>query len=369
MNCGSTVEFVSALCDGEVIPVEAVRHIRNCKTCGITLREYLEIGTELRCEASLEPVEAASPISWERKKRIGSNWLREASEIIRIPRFAVALMIVTILGLSSGLVALKTRAARTGQILTLTLRPSESSSGGPVQCSMLTDGPKIAPCSVILAVESGTVASSTRIVARDENRFELGVRSKFVSKQAAEADKTLESSLSYPFKNLDTWPEKRLWLELGQNVPIEIAGGETMTLRAAFSNEGFSADPRFARNPDELDVSFPVLLEGKIVVFDIPSATASATSKGGCVFMYAPASGRYVLSLSPFAGSVEGRIEQNRIHFEMNGRPYEFVLGAPTADGKRIWILHDSKYRPSLEKEGAQDNQPFVGSADSQHCD
>jgi hypothetical protein len=369
MNCGLVTEFVSALCDGESIPHEAAEHISKCKTCRLTLREYSEIGAELRCAASLEPFEATPTVLWERKKRIGHNWLREAAETMRVPRFAVALMIVAILGLSFGLVVLKARAGISGQILFLTLRTSDSFAGGPVQCSVLTDGAKAVPCSLILALNSGTVASSIRISARDGNRFELGVRSKFVSKQAAESDKMLELSVSYPFKNLDSWPEKRFWLELGQNVPIEIAGGETMTLTAALSDQSSFVDARFEPKPDELSVFFPVLLQGNRLVFDIDGATAIAdSSKSGCVFMYAPESGRYVLSLSRLGGSVEGRIEQSRIYFEMDGKPYQFVMGAPIADGTHIWILHDPEYRPSLETEGARDDQPFVGAADSRHC-
>jgi hypothetical protein len=54
--------------------------------------------------------------------------------------------------------------------------------------------------------------------------------------------------------------------------------------------------------------------------------------------------------------------------FEMNAKPYQFVIGAPIADGTGIWILHDPKYRPSTETEGARDDRPFVGGSDLGHC-
>jgi hypothetical protein len=59
MNCGEAAEFVSTFCDGETIPRAAAEHIGECKACHAQLREYAEIGAELRRVASLRPMEAS----------------------------------------------------------------------------------------------------------------------------------------------------------------------------------------------------------------------------------------------------------------------------------------------------------------------
>ncbi len=54
MICTEAAEFVSALCDGEIIPPTAAEHIGTCPACQARLRDYLNLGVELRRTASLE---------------------------------------------------------------------------------------------------------------------------------------------------------------------------------------------------------------------------------------------------------------------------------------------------------------------------
>lgn len=370
MNCGQATEFVSALCDGERIPHEAAEHISECEACRVTLRAYSEIGAELRCAASLEAFNETRSMVWEKKVQgITPNLWRKGWETMRVPRLAVVLMLIAIVALSSGLVILKARAGAAGQIIVLTIRTPGSLGDGTIRCSILTESSKAAPCSIIQGLKSGTLANSIRITARDGNRFELGVRSKFVPDQTAQSGKPPGSSVSYPFKDLDSWPEKRYWLEPDQKLDIEIVGVGNMTVTAELSDQTpavvTSADTKLEPEQDELRVITPLLLQGKSLVFDLEGASATAfNGRTGCVFMYAPASGRYVLSLSPLDGAVEGRIEWTRIDFEMNGKPYQFVMGAPIANSTRIWILHEPNYRPSMETPGARDNQLFIAASD-----
>ena len=42
MICTEAAEFVSALCDGEIIPPSAAEHIGGCSSCKARLSDYLD---------------------------------------------------------------------------------------------------------------------------------------------------------------------------------------------------------------------------------------------------------------------------------------------------------------------------------------
>ena len=64
MRCDEAAEFVSARCDGEVIPQTAAEHLETCALCHALLEEYMEMGAELRRTASLEIEQGVSPRIW-----------------------------------------------------------------------------------------------------------------------------------------------------------------------------------------------------------------------------------------------------------------------------------------------------------------
>jgi hypothetical protein len=64
MMCDETAEFVSALCDGDAIPRAAAEHVSGCASCQARLKEYMEMGAELRLMASLAMEESVSPRVW-----------------------------------------------------------------------------------------------------------------------------------------------------------------------------------------------------------------------------------------------------------------------------------------------------------------
>jgi exosortase len=82
MKCEEAAAFVSALCDGESIPPGAGGHVGACETCQARLKEYGEIGMELRSLASaelrhvagLESPEEVRARTWETRQRTTSSW-------------------------------------------------------------------------------------------------------------------------------------------------------------------------------------------------------------------------------------------------------------------------------------------------------
>jgi hypothetical protein len=96
MKCAEAAEFVSALCDGERIPPAEAEHVGVCETCSVRLREYLEMGAELRRLASLELTEETRARGWTKTPRITPSWWLKGWETIRIPRIAFALLLIAI---------------------------------------------------------------------------------------------------------------------------------------------------------------------------------------------------------------------------------------------------------------------------------
>ena len=103
----------------------AAGHIGTCASCQGRLRDYIEIGVELRRVASLESLEEARPRAWEKNRVILSIWWQKGWETMRIPRFAFALLLMGIIGLSSGLtlVGVRAHAREAAIMLTVALEP------------------------------------------------------------------------------------------------------------------------------------------------------------------------------------------------------------------------------------------------------
>lgn len=103
MKCNEAGEFVSRLCDGQVIPPEAAEHVGACGECRTRLDEYLRMGAELRRVASLEQPGMVKGSFWKSKAKVQRVWWRRGATM-RIPRFAFVSMLSVILLLSGGLV-------------------------------------------------------------------------------------------------------------------------------------------------------------------------------------------------------------------------------------------------------------------------
>jgi hypothetical protein len=348
MKCEEAAEFVSALCDGETIPRAAAEHVGECEVCHARLKEYAEMGAELRRVASLEPMEEARVRAWEKNESAGSTWWWKGWETMRIPKLVFALLLVTIVVLGSSLAIVKARARTQRTVLMLTAKTAD---GKTVRCSLSLEDKNFARC-VSLFVDR---LYGFRVVSNDGDRVELGVRMGL----------TAVGALS---SQVDGLPEKLYWLRPGEKLEIEMPGagpmvvtGELMDhMPALVANDpGEQMDPK----PDELRFVSPLLLRGNEVVSDLQGATAIATEKYEGIQFYSPREGLFHVSLSPLEGAVEGRITMSRVSFDLDGQSYMFLLAAPVARGEHIWILRDASYKPSSDTL----RQGFIGSADESH--
>jgi len=329
MKCDEAAEFVSALSDGETIPREAAQHIGECARCRARLLEYAEMGAELRRVSSLQLAEEEKTPRWQKAQRLAPNWWRKGWSTVRIPRFAFALMLVAIIALASGLTIVKVRAHSQGAVLMLT---GETATGRTVRCALSIDDKKLDSCASEQIVTGVPELYGFRIISRNEDGIELGVRAKRGS--------NVPSSVN----DVDQLPETRHWFRPGEKLHADVQGGGPMVITGELLDHlppllavsGDQLDP----GPGELRFVDPVLLGGKDVLHDFQGVTVSGAAKDGGIELYAPHDGRYEISLSPLRGAAEGLVNGSRISFELNGRPYEVLTGAPVARAGRVWILH-----------------------------
>ena len=160
--------------------------------------------------------------------------------------------------------------------------------------------------------------------------------------------------------------KKQYWFEPGQTLEIEVAGLGAITVTGEFMDHMPSipvGDEVLDPKPDELRVVSPLLVRDNKVVLDFAGMTLIADTRGG-VQMYKSGLGRYLLSLSPLKGAAEGKVEQSRIFFEMDGHAYQLLTGAPVARSKGVWVLYQPQYKPSSESPGQADDSDFGGSVE-----
>jgi len=369
MKCEQAAEFVSALCDGQQIPRDAAEHIGTCRTCRALLHEYTEMGAELRRMASLECAEAPSDPRWRVSKQVVPRWWQKGWESMRIPRFAFGLLLVAIVLLASGLAAVKAQQRTKGSVLILTIK---SSDGGTTKCALPTEYGNLGGCVFMKLVKvgesNGRVAfgllnSGFRVIEKDGNRFQIGVRAEFTNQSP------IGNGKSYKLSPLavETLPEKGYWFEPGERLAIEVPNmgtievtGEALDHMPSIVTSESGAEEQMDPKEGELRVISPALLKGSKRVVDLVGFT-SVTDGKAAVVIYAPGEGRFLLSPSPVAGAVEGRVRQSRISFESAGNSYEFLMAVPITRSEHIWILHQRAYKPSRQGTGMPDDHAFGG--------
>jgi hypothetical protein len=132
--------------------------------------------------------------------------------------------------------------------------------------------------------------------------------------------------------------------------------GQVVDYMPVFSTAGETLMPA----PGELRILAPLLLKGEHWVLDGAGGRISNVEMGMGFLLYTLGSGCFALARAPFPGAVEGRVEDGRVNFEMNGEHYPFVTAAPMTRADTLWVRFGSKLKPSeLTPELRDDNGSF----------
>jgi hypothetical protein len=335
MKCEEVQEFISVLCDGEGIPPVAAEHIGACQSCSERMTDYLKIGAELRRLASMNIAGEVQSGVWKQTERNAPSWWGKGWETMRIPRFAFALLLITIMALGSGLVMSKVRAQAHGTVLMLTYKLPD---GRINRCALSLVDEKKNFCGLL---EPARLLLGLKVLSQNRDQIELGVRTKYTpfTPQAGSFTASLD--------DLEKVEEKHHWITPGQDLQIDIPDWGNMALSGELMDHmppfaavtGAQMDPK----PGKLQVVSPLLIRDKKVWFDFEG---SITMDMGGVRMYVPGKGLWKLSVLPLEGAVEAKTNLNRVSFELKGHSYTYLMGAPVARSEqRVWASVDENYR------------------------
>jgi hypothetical protein len=335
LNCNDAAEFVSALCDGEIIPPEAARHIGECAACQGRLNDYLAMGVELRRVASLEGSAPTPALALEPRPRSKPSLWQKGWETMRIPKFAFALLILGILALASSLAVVKVGARSSGSVLKL----SFSIPGEKQHDCFLDTRLKIDACGLFLRVNQSLVGFDFQSLARDGDRVQLGIRAKAIPptypNRLASAELAKEPQAQYSF-------------EVGQTLNLNVENLGVVPITGEWTDHipTLIGESQLDPSPDELRFVSPLLLRDKRVVGDMEGATSTMDKPEQADWVYFPGEGSFIISVSHIQGGREASVNMNRVSFDENGHSYTFITGAPVSREKHLWVLHQPDFKP-----------------------
>ena len=327
MECHEALPFVSTLHDGEIVPRTAAEHIGTCGACSQCLKDYAEIGAELRLMASLasepdsKPLWASPPArSWH------ALWKRFLTRPVRLPRFALGLGALVILTLSTGLGVIWAGRGESFQFQVASTGGSDTLSGGldvgsegTVQLGGRASHGFWAAKFKLLSVENGVA------------RLDVRNRSFETDPKAAEARQALDAAADHVY---EYYP--------GQTLTIPLEDGDLLTLTGKLTEKQPEINaPTLATN--QIQINRPVLFrDGKLV-----AETEEGSSAGGndpAVALLIPNEGRYFLMLKAREGAVPGEAYFGQARFQLEGKNYLLASAWAITGGeqpRQIWIYHD----------------------------
>jgi len=362
MKCEDAAEFVSALHDGERIPREAAEHLGGCKECRDRMSEYSAAGAELRRMASLEYYAEPRVGTWTNEQRISTKWWQKAGQMMRIPRFAFALMMCAILVLSGGLAMQRARAGSAGPILRLRAKPPGGEKA--FDCYMPPKEETRQNCGEFRFVApNGNLSIGVRFIQREGQRSQVGVKAVYDNPYP-------KWMLGRPSnERLTDVAEEKIWVEPGETQTIAIAGLGSMEITAEYIDHmppfPFSPDDTIDVKPNVFRLTAPVLLRGKEVVFNFGGASSEFDDKPGSGdAVYWPGEGRFLFSLRPFPGAAEGKVAGSQVEFQMEGYTYTLLTGVPPTSAEHVWMKHEPDYKPSQRDSHMKDDAGFLGAAE-----
>lgn len=358
MNCTEAAECVSALFDGEPISRETAAHLSDCEECRARLNDYAEMGAELRDVASATAPRAIPEGQWKLAEPVpATNWVKKWRGTMRIPKFAFALMLIVILGLSGGLTLVKARPGGNGPVLLLR---AEIPGRGVVSTCTGRVSPEHDMCEFARIALPGRLTGSLRFISREGDRVQIGVRTKYEP-----PDKTPAPTYDEELRDVSL---ERYWMDPDKPLNIPVVGFGTMEILGEFRDHEPplpGPDAILDPGPNELRMWSPLLIRDNRILADMSYAFLGSPTQDSdsATVLYVPKEGRFIFALRPFEGAIEGNIRSNRINFEENGHFYLLVTGGPVARAnyEHVWVLHQPEWRPT--RPGLSAGHWFVGGA------
>ena len=341
MRCDEAEQYLSALYDGEAVPLEAAEHTACCAHCRELLKEYAEMGATLRSYGSLLIAEPVPDRTWPTTKQDRTTLWKKGLEMMRIPRVAFACLVLLLLVLGSRLAVVEVRAHDDGSVLILKLTPAH---GDSVACDVSASDTSHNHCGGLAQIDKSNLLYAVKALRKEGNRVLLSV-------------KTQVSPLGpggYGPNTEDSLPETQVWFTPGQSLSLPNTGELKVALTGEWSDHmpvKFFDNKLLDPGANEIRLSSPLLLKNNKLAGDAVNVSADADQPGDGVLLFVPGEGRFLFSLTEVAGAVPAKVQFNRVSFESEGQAYVIVNGVPVCRSENIWVLHDAGYKPSPDSE------------------
>ena len=360
MNCELVEEHISALCDGQKIPQAAAAHIGLCQRCQSELSDYATMGAELRRLASMDEEVPTAQVDWKQESARKVDWWQKGLATIKVPRLAFGAMLIAIVALSSGLVMVRARAGAAPERF-LELEYTLPSAGTPHICVMRADGsPKDNLCNFVSHLREGLFLMNTRVIANSGDRAQLGIRAKYIP-GAGEMEVNYTETL---FKDI---PERVLSIAPGDKQDIQVAGFGAVEVEGNYLDHipplVYLPKETLEPNPKEFRIVAPVLVrDNEVVVNGGVGSSIDTGSPDATLMLYAPGEGRYLVSVIPFDGAVQGTVHLGQIRFSLEDHDYLLLTSMPITVAEHVWVKHERDFKPSermVRSSDARDDRPM----------
>ena len=345
--CRESQELLSALYDGEPVPGEVADHVHGCANCRAHLREYSDMGAELRllaCRASSVPMLPAEVLYKNRSRR---SRLLYATGKIMVPKFAVAAAAAFFLVMTAGLIRLHAQQSSPLWFqFTLSEKGKNTKDGLPVQYVAQAgyDGDMAG------GQIQNVIATHIIVSAIQADRVELAVRSRLYHVTDAD-DMRLKTDLK-------TMNRPTITYHPGESLEIPIEGGGTLILEGTildhkprFMEFGIPLEP----NLDQLILTSPVLIRGERVLFNMRGANTTANGPDQVAVLFVPGTGLLRFGLAPFPGAIQGVARWGNLDFKLNGQTYMLLTSSQIAGGdqpRTVWIGNKPDFVPEGKEAG-----------------
>lgn len=354
MNCDEVRPFVSALHDGESVPREAAEHMRGCLACRARLEDYARMDIEMRLLASSASEEA--PTEMPHLPQLRRRWVHTLTTRVLVPRFALAVGLFTILGLSVGLGWMRAQ------------------SGGPWFQFNISDAENRSKVGCLTQAGDDWTGG---FVTTDAHQ-KIGIRVKALDVQKDLVRLSVKARVWEPGSGSDEAKEviDRFFANItprefdyvpGQTLKIPVEGGGKVLL----SGQVFKLRPSFSAQwypltlpPNEIALSKGALARGNEFLGEIGGGGA-ARAKNSALGVCVPPLGAFVFALKPFEGAVQGVAEFGEVHFNIDGDKYTLFSATPITGGKQpreIWVYRSQNCPPSWKS--SPKRPTFIGSGD-----
>ena len=362
MNCEKAAEFVSAVCDGDLIPREAAEHLGGCEECKARLHDYVLMSVELKRLAIATAPERVGGISLGPQEQTESTWWQKGWETVRIPRFAFGVMLVTILSLAAGIAIVRANGSERWFQFEVRTRQGVTAEIGLMSADPKGEIPDTAGL-VVVNEPDGTLAFIVRVLAGNSGSEKLGVRALWfrpnVSPPGIE-DKVHAS------------PESEYWVIPGQtlSVPVKDYGQIEITGRLLdkLPDDRDPKEMRLYPKEGQFRLTSPqvFLVDGRVV--SKGGGDGSNSTDGSFFAYYVPHDGFYIFAFREFPGAREGSIKGNQVEFTLDGKAYNLIASAPIVEPSitKIWVRHHrgnrlTEYQPLLPNQDSHSKMIFGG--------